>query len=335
MEREPVANQSLKGILSTVGNTPLVQLEKLFPGVGFRIFAKLERFNPGGSIKDRSALSMLLGKIRAGELVPGRSVVIESSSGNLAIGIAQICVYFGIRFICVVDAKTTEQNIAILKAYQAEIEVVVDGDPENGEYLPVRLRRVAELMAETPHAYCPNQYANPLNPSAHRGTMREIATALDGRVDYLFCSTSTFGTLRGCADYIRAHRLPTRIVAVDAFGSAIFGLEPAPRLIPGHGASVVPPLADPSAPGEVIHVSDLECVVSCRRLVAREAVLAGGSSGATVAALEHRLTRIPAGANVVMIFPDSGDRYLDTIYSDEWVNKHFGEVSHLWKDQPC
>jgi len=299
------------------------------------VFAKLERFNPGGSIKDRSALSMLLGRIRSGDLVPGRSVVVESSSGNLAIGIAQICAYFGLRFICVVDAKTTEQNLAILRVYQAEIELVAEGDPETGEYLPNRLRRVAELLDRIPHSYSPNQYANPLNPRAHEGTMAEIANALNGRVDYLFCSTSTFGTLRGCADYIRAHGLPTRIVAVDAVGSAIFGQKPAPRLIPGHGASVVPPLADPTATHGIAHVSDLESVVGCRRLVMHEAILAGGSSGATVAAMERLGPQLPPGTTSVLVFPDSGDRYLDTIYSDGWVRTHFGEVFHLWKDRKC
>jgi cysteine synthase A len=295
------------------------------------VFAKLERFNPGGSIKDRSALSMLLDRIRDGRLTPGLSVVVESSSGNLAIGMAQICRYFDLRFICVLDARTTQQNIGILRAYDAEIELITEGDPVTGEFLPVRLRRVDELVETIPHAYSPNQYANLLNPRAHEHTMGEIARALDGRVDFLFCATSTFGTLRGCADYVRDHGMSTQIIAVDAIGSVIFGQPRARRLLPGHGASVVPALADPSRAHGVVHVSDLDCVVACRRLVAREAILAGGSAGATVAALRVTLDRIPDEANVVMIFPDGGDRYLNTIYSDEWVNAHFGEISHLWK----
>ena len=320
------------GILSTVGNTPLVELERLLPGFEARVFAKIERFNPGGSIKDRSGLSMLSSAIESGELVPGRSVVVESSSGNLAVGLAQICRYFGFRFICVVDGKTTEQNLAILRAYGAEIEVVTERDELTGEYLPMRLRRVRELVARTPYAFWPNQYANLLNPRAHEKTMREIARALDGRVDYLFCSVSTFGTLRGCADHIREQGLDTTIVAVDAEGSAIFGLESTRRLIPGHGASVVPALMDPTAADRVVHVSDLDCVVACRRLIHREAILAGGSSGATVAALARLRDEIPADSTVALVFPDGGDRYLDTIYSDTWVRRNFGEVEHLWKD---
>jgi cysteine synthase A len=327
-----VARKALKGILAAIGDTPLVELNGLLPGFGGRLFAKMERFNPGGSVKDRSALTMLQARILSGELRPGRSVVVESSSGNLAIGIAQICRYYGIRFVCVVDAKTTEQNLAILRAYEARVEIVTEPEPETGEYLPVRLRRVRELVATIPHAYWPNQYANPLNPQAHENTMREIAEALDGRVDYLFCATSTFGTLRGCAQYARRQGMPTVVVAVDAVGSVLFAPEARRRLIPGHGASVRPALLDPALADEVVHVSDLECVVGCRTVTSREAMLVGGSSGATVAALEKMRDRIPAGANCVLIFPDGGDRYLDTIYSDAWVTGHFGEVSHLWKD---
>lgn len=325
--------RSLGGILTTIGGTPLVELEGLIPGSAARIFAKVEKFNPGGSIKDRTAVSMLLEKIQSGELDPAKSVVIESSSGNLAIGLAQICRYFGIRFICVVDAKTTAHNITILQAYQALVEVVTEPDLLTGEYLPVRLRRVRELVATTPHAFWPNQYANPLNPAAHMTTMEEIAVALGGRVDYVFCTTSTTGTLQGCAGYVKQHGMSTTVVAVDAAGSVLFGSEPvARRLIPGHGSSIVPELFDPTAADQVIHVTDLECVVGCRRLASREAILAGGSSGAAVAALEKLSDSIPAGANCVLILPDGGDRYLDTVYSDSWVTEHFGEVSQLWKE---
>jgi cysteine synthase A len=324
-----------EGILSTVGNTPLVELVRLFPEFPSRIYVKLERFNPGGSIKDRTALSMLRDRVHSGELVPGRSVVVESSSGNLAVGLAQVCAYYGIRFVCVVDPKTTRQNLAILTAYRAEIEMVEHPDPVTGEYLPVRRRRVRELCDRIPYSYRPDQYANPLNAAAQRHTMAEIVTALDGRVDYLFCATGTCGTLVGCLGYLRDTGLATRVVAVDAIGSAIFGGEPAPRLIPGHGASIVPPLAAGATPDEVLHVSDLDCVVGARLLLNREAILAGGSSGATVSALRRRIGDIPAGATSVLILPDNGDRYLDTIHSDEWVTRHFGEIAHLWKDDPC
>jgi 2,3-diaminopropionate biosynthesis protein SbnA len=328
-----VAKQPLKGILATIGSTPLVELERLVPDSRYRVFAKLEQFNPGGSIKDRAAVSMLLDRISSGELRPGRSVVVESSSGNLAIGIAQLCRFFGLRFVCVVDAKTTEQNLAILRALQAEVDLVGAPDPETGEYLPMRIRRVRELLERIPHAFWPNQYANPSNPRAHLITMREIAETLDRKVDYLFCSVSSFGTLRGCAEYIRNNKLATKIVGVDAVGSAMFhGQPPSTRLLPGHGTSVRPALFQPGLADRVVHVADLECVAACRRLTIQEAMLAGGSSGATVAALDKVSPEIPDGANCVLIFPDGGDRYLDTIYSDSWVYDKFGDVSYLWKE---
>lgn len=321
-----------RGILGCIGGTPLAELDGLLRDIPARVYAKLELANPGGSIKDRTALNMLLHKIQSGELVPHKSVVIESSSGNLAIGLAQICRYYGLRFICVVDAKTTAQNLAILRAYQAEIEVIVKPDPRTGEFLPARIQRVKELLATESHAYWPNQYANPLNPLAHHGTMREIIAELPGQIDYIFCATSTCGTLTGVAGYVREQQLDTTVVAVDAVGSAIFGDENRKRLIPGHGASSRPPLLDVDAFYPVIHVSDLDCVVGCRRLLAREAILAGGSSGAVVSALEKMRNQIPAGANCVLVFPDRGDRYLNTIYSDAWVRENFGDVEHLWKD---
>lgn len=328
--RAPAAGRP-DGILAAVGNTPLVELTRLLPGSAVRVHAKLEKFNPGGSIKDRPALSMLAPGIASGELEPGRSVVVESSSGNLAIGLAQICRYYGLRFVCVVDDKTTEQNRAILRAFGASIEVITEADAATGEYLPARIRRVREIVATTPHAYWPNQYANPLNPRAHETTMAEIVRALDGRVDYLFCSTGSCGTLRGCVDHIRANGLRTRTIAVDAAGSALFGdRRRVRRIIPGHGSSQRSPLLHAGLVDAVVHVTDLECVVACRRLADREAILAGGSSGAAVAALTRMVDDIPAGSSCVAVFPDGGERYLDTVYSDAWVTENFGDVSHLW-----
>jgi len=326
-------DHTLRGILSTIGSTPLVELERLSVELDLRVHAKVEKFNPGGSIKDRTAVSMLLDKLYTGELDPARSVVVESSSGNLAIGLAQICRYFGLRFVCVVDAKTTAHNLNILRAYGADVEVVTEPDPDTGELLPARLRRVRELVATLPHAFWPNQYANPRNPRAHEQTMREIVTALDDAVDHVFCPVGTTGTLQGCARYARRHGLRTRIVAVDAVGSALF--DPAPphvaRMIPGHGASVRPAILDPAAPHEIMHVTDLDCVVGCRTLMAREAILAGGSSGAAVTALRRLAPSLPRGSTCVLVLPDGGDRYLDTVYSDAWVTEKFGAVSHLWE----
>jgi cysteine synthase A len=319
------------GILSTIGDTPLISLRRLLPSARFEIYAKLESFNPGGSIKDRPALAILDEALRAGRIRPG-TVIVESSSGNMGIGLAQACRYHGLRFICVVDLRTSEQNLRVLRTYGAEIDLVTEPDPASGELLQARLNRVEELVRELGDAFWPNQYANLHNPGSHyRTTMREVATALAGKIDVLFVATSTCGTIRGCAEYVRDHGLGTRVIAVDALGSLIFSTQRAKRMIPGLGAGMRPPLCDPELIDDVVLMTDLDCVTGCRRLVAREAILAGGSSGAIVSALERLQDSIPAGATCVLIFPDRGERYLETIYDDGWVREHFGDVAHLWQ----
>jgi N-(2-amino-2-carboxyethyl)-L-glutamate synthase len=318
------------GILSAIGNTPLVELTRIFSDMHFRLFAKLESLNPGGSMKDRPALRILSEGLESGA-ISAETVVIESSSGNMGIGLAQACSYLGLKFICVVDPKTTAQNIRLLEAYGAQLDKVTEPDPSTGEYLQARLTRVRDLLASTKNGFWPNQYANTQNAAAHHQTMHEIVGALDGAVDFLFCATSTCGTLRGCAEYVRKHRLGTKVIAVDAVGSVIFGGERAKRLVPGHGAAVRPALYQPDLADQCVHVTDLECVTGCRRLARLEAILAGGSSGAVVMAINRLRLTLPQGAICVGILPDRGERYLDTIYSDEWVEDHFGDVSYLWE----
>lgn len=321
-----------QGVLAAVGKTPLVQLKHLLGTDRFRLFAKLEAANPGGSVKDRPALTIIEQAVAHG-LVDSQTVVVESSSGNFGIGLAQACRYHGLRFICVVDPKTTAQNVAILGAYGAAVDMIHERDTPTGEYLPVRLRRVQELLVEHPNSFWPNQYGNPWNALAHHTTMGEIADGLDSGVDFLFCATSTCGTLRGCAEYVRDHGLRTTIVAVDAAGSVIFGGASGRRLLPGHGAAVRPPLFEEGLQQHVVHVTDLECVIGCRRLVEREAILAGASSGAVAMAVTRMAEQIPDDASCVAIFPDRGERYLDTVYCDAWVAAHFGDVAHLWADE--
>jgi N-(2-amino-2-carboxyethyl)-L-glutamate synthase len=317
------------GILSAIGNTPLIQLRRLFPDAGFSLFAKLESLNPGGSIKDRPALAILEEARRAGRIGP-ETVVIESSSGNMGIGLAQACRYYGLRFICVVDPKTARQNLQVLKAYGAEIDHVTQPDPETGEFLQARLNRVQSLVGQIQNTFWPNQYANEQNPGSHyRTTMQEIVSALGGKIDFMFIATSTCGTIRGCGDYARDHGLKTQIIAVDAVGSLIFTDQKAKRLIPGLGAGLKPPLCDLSVINEYVLVNDVDCIVGCRRLVAREAILAGGSSGAVLSAIERLKDRIPEGAVCVAVLPDRGERYLDTVFNDEWVYEHFGDIPGL------
>ncbi len=320
-----------EGILSSIGRTPLVRLAQISKDLPFQLHAKLEMLNPGGSMKDRPASHIIRRGIETGAVRPG-TVVVESSSGNMGVGLAQACAYYGLRFVCVVDPKTTQQNIGIISAYGAEIELVREPDPVTKDFLQARINRVKSLLASFENSFWPNQYANEYNPLSHTQTMDEIVRELDGDVDYLFCATSTCGTIRGCAEYVRDHHLNTKIIAVDAVGSVIFGGPQAKRLIPGHGAAVRPQLFRPGLADTAVLMTDLECIIGCRRLVRREAILAGGSSGAALMAVFQVERLIERNSNCVMILPDRGERYLDTVYSDEWVREHFGEVSHLWEE---
>src|SRR5688572_12924567 len=315
-----------EGILSAIGNTPLVRLERIFPEINFSLYAKLEALNPGGSMKDRPALNIIRNGLQTHEIHEG-TVIVESSSGNMGIGLAQACAYYGLRFICVVDTKTSPQNIRLMEIYGAEIELVTEADEVSGELLQARINRVQELLNSIENSFWPNQYANISNSDSHYFTMKEIVATL-GQVDYLFCATSTCGTIRGCAEYIRVHNLSTKIVAVDAVGSVIFGGARSKRLIPGHGAAVRPKLYQPNLNDRCLQMTDLDCIIGCHLLARREAILAGGSSGAIIMAIDQARDSIPNNAVCVAILPDRGERYLDTIYSECWVKQHFGDISH-------
>jgi 2,3-diaminopropionate biosynthesis protein SbnA len=316
-------------ILDTIGNTPLIELKHILVESRVRFFAKLEAFNPGGSVKDRPAYEILAEALKSG-LIDANTAVIESSSGNMGIGLAQVCRYFNLRFICVIDPKITGQNRKLLEAYGAELSIVEEPDPATGEYLSGRLSRVKELLAETKNAFWPNQYANRSASRAHHRTMSEIMRDMEGHLDYFFCSTSTCGTLRGCAEYLKIHSPRTTVVAVDAIGSVIFGSPSRKRLIPGHGASMVPDLFDTALADRSIHISDFECVVGCRKLIKKEALLVGGSSGAVLMAVERMCKDLSDGARCAGIFPDRGERYIDTIFSDRWVAEHFSSSESKW-----
>jgi len=307
-------------ILATVGNTPLVRLGRLLPHSDLNIYAKLEGFNPGGSIKDRTALNLVRDAVQEGKLKPG-GYVIESSSGNLGIALSQTCLYYGLKFICVVDPKATQTNLNIMRTYGAEIDLITQADPATGEYLAARIARVRTLLRQIPNSFCPDQYSNWTNPRAHHATIKEILDSLGGKLDYLLCATSTCGTLRGASEYLRSNGFKTRVFAVDAHGSVIFGHPAEQRLIPGHGASITPPLFYPELADTCVHVSDLDCVAGCKLLLSHEAILAGGSSGAVISALLKVQRQIPAGSTVALILSDRGERYLDTVYSDTWVRE--------------
>jgi len=312
-------------VISSVGRTPLVHFRRLFDDTSFEVYGKLESANPGGSMKDRPALRMIETALEDGR-IDGDTVVVESSSGNMGIGLAQVCGYHGIEFRCVVDPRTTDQNLRLLRAYGARLEVVEAPDPETGEYLPARLKRVQHILSTYENSFWPNQYANLENPAAHCDTtMSEIAEALDHHVDYLFCSMSTCGTARGCADYIRQSGMSTYIYGVDAVGSIISSNEKTERYIPGMGAGSLPDLHHDDIVDDYVRVTDADCVAGCRRLVDREAILAGGSSGGIMTAIRKIESRIAPGSTCVAIICDRGERYARTVYDDAWVSETLGE----------
>lgn len=309
------------GILATVGNTPLVRLSRLLDRSDVEVFAKLELANPGGSAKDRPAHLMLKRAMDEGRVGPG-GLVVESSSGNTAIAMAQFCNLHDLQFRAVVDRRTVSANLGVMRALGAEIEFIEDSAPDSSNLLAARQDRVREIVASTPGAFWPNQHANPANPEAHEhGTMTEIWEALGGRLDYLLVAVSTTGTAIGCRRFLAKRGATTKLVVVDAVGSVIFGAQPGPRPIPGLGASAVPPLLIDGEFESAETVSALDCVVGCRRLARRESILAGGSAGGVVQVLRRYAGRMAPGARCALVLADHGVRYLDTVFDDQWVEQ--------------
>ena len=320
-----------RGILGAIGGTPLVRLEQIFESAHFDCYAKLEGLNPGGSAKDRPSVAIVERALQTGE-IDSETLIIEGSSGNTGIGLAQVCAYHGLRFRCLVDPKVTQSNLDILSAYGAEVEMIKHPDPETGELLPAKLKRIDEILATVENSFWVNQYDSRENSGAHyRSTVKEILRDLDGTMpDYLFIATATCGTIRGCIDYLMDHGYPTKVIAVDALGSQIFSDCKHDRLVPGLGSAICPKLTPTDGVHECMYVSDHDCVVGCRRLARTEAILAGGSSGGVIAAVDRMSDQIPKGATVVVLLPDRGERYLDTIYSDDWVREKIGDIEHHW-----
>ncbi len=309
--------------LGAVGNTPLVALTRFPDRTDIEVWAKLESLNPGGSSKDRSARRMIEDAIRAGVIRSG-STVIESTSGNLGIGLAHACAAHGLGLVCVVDSRTDPSKVKRLEGLGAEVRIVTEPDPVTGDLLTARLALVKRLVSETPGAWQPDQYSNESNPAAHAETMGEIVEALGGELDWLFVATSTAGTLCGCCDYLVDRALPTRVVAVDALGSVLFGGERGVRRLPGLGAGIPTQLAQRAWFDRLARVSELDCVVGCRRLMAREGIFAGASSGGVATAFESVAPLLEPGSRCAMIFPDGGEGYLKTVYDDEWVERETG-----------
>lgn len=288
------------------------------------VFLKIEGFNPAGSIKLKTAVGLIEDAERRGTLSVG-TPVIESSSGNLGIALSGICAAKGYPFTCVADPNTSESAVAHMRALGAEVVIVRTSDA-NGGYLHSRIAYVQERLRQRPATVWLNQYANPANPMAHYERTAKSLLAGLRHLDYLFVGAGSTGTFVGCATYLREHSPHTRIIAVDSLGSVTFGGAPLRRWIPGLGASRRPELCQPSLAHEVVHVSELDAIRECRRIARNTGLLVGGSTGSVLAAIAGRGEEFRGHPRVAAISPDLGDRYLKTVYDDDWVRGRFGQL---------
>ncbi|MEV0677484.1 2,3-diaminopropionate biosynthesis protein SbnA [Actinosynnema sp. NPDC050436] len=288
---------------------------------GHPLYLKCEGFNFAGSIKLKAANEMVSSAVRSGALHAGTTLV-ESSSGNLGVALALVAASRGLRFLCVTDTRCNLSTRQLMTALGAEVHVVTEPDPQDG-FLGARIRFVRRLVEENADHLWLNQYANPGNWAAHyQTTGPEILKSFPG-VDVVFIGAGSTGTLMGCARYFRENRPSVRVVAVDSVGSVTFGTPARPRMLPGLGTSVRPPLLDESYVDEVLHVAEADSVRWCRALL-REGFLFGGSTGTVLSGATEWLARHDGDPTAVAIAPDLGERYLDTVYHDQWIADIYG-----------
>lgn len=299
--------------------TPTVKVNRLFEGHDVDVYAKLDLLQLAGSTKERTANGLIEELLRSGVLQPG-GMIVESTSGNLGIALARQCVVRGLNFTAVVDENANPLALELMEAYGARVDRVKT--PSDGNKLAARRRRVLDLLAANPGSVTTNQYGSFANPRAHfETTMPEIIAGSGGCLDYLFVATSTTGTLLGCQQYVRAHGLDTKIVAVDSVGSVLFGGQAATRRLPGLGAGILPELAASAEPDLVFQIEEIDMVRGCRRLAHSEGILAGASTGAIVAAMDTLMPSLKAGTRLAFMVHDSGVPYLQSVYNDEWVRR--------------
>jgi cysteine synthase len=309
---EPVATSELtvaRNIADCVGRTPMVRLDRMTEDVPAEIYAKLESFNPGGSVKDRIGVAMIDAAEREGRIEPGRTTVVEATSGNTGIALAFVCAARGYRLVLTMPQGMSREREGLLRLYGAEVHVTesLGGMDE--------AMAAARALAGDADVFLPDQFSNPANPAIHRLTTGpEILTALEDRVDVFVAGVGTGGTITGAGEAIRARCPDCRIVAVEPSSSPVLsGGPPGPHKIQGIGAGFVPSVLNRDLLDEILTIDDEVAIETARELARREGVLAGMSCGAAVAAAlllaarpEHR------GARIVTVLPDSGERYVST-----------------------
>ncbi|NYF81136.1 PLP-dependent cysteine synthase family protein [Granulicella arctica] len=292
-------------MIDLVGETPMVRLGRIAPEGGAEIWAKLEFLNPGGSIKDRAALGIVLDAERRGVLRPGMTIV-EATAGNTGVGLALIGVSRGYKVMLFVPEGFAEEKCILMRGLGA----TVVRTPEE-EAMAGAIRRALEFAEETPGAFAALQFENPANPDYHQQTTAvEIWEQMEGRVDAWVAGVGSAGTFTGIARFFKGQRAEILTVAVEPQGSVLQGGEPGPHKVEGIGVSIVPVTFDRSVCDRIVMVNDERALAMVKRLAGEEGVFAGSSAGAMVAAAVEIAAELGPGKRVVTVIPDSAERYL-------------------------
>lgn len=307
-------------ILETIGNTPLITIPNSNAADEGQVLFKYERYNPGGSIKDRAAHYIVTEAERRGLLKPG-GTIIESSSGNFGISLAMIGAAKGYRVIILADPKTTNANLALIKCFGAEVIVVTEKD-DCGSYHKTRISLANKLAKEIDNAYRPDQCFNLLNSEAHfRSTAREIMDACSGRIAAFITAVSTGGQLGGISKYLKTFAPEAQIIGVDAVGSTIFGGHADSYRIPGIGLGWTPTNLNMEHIDCAYKISDEQAFLTARTLARQEGILMGPSSGACALVALKVAQELAPDERVVCMISDGGDRYIQTLFNDEWMEQ--------------
>ncbi len=308
-------------MISLVGNTPLVRLNNVTKGIRATVLAKVEYFNPGGSVKDRIALRMIEAAEESGALKPGGTIV-EPTSGNTGVGLAIVAQQKGYKCIFVCPDKVSTDKINVLRAYGAEVVVCPTAvDPEHPDsYYNVSDR----LVRETPGAWKPDQYSNPNNPLSHyHSTGPELWEQTEGKITHFVAGVGTGGTISGTGRYLKeASDGKVQVIGADPEGSVYSGGSGRPYLVEGVGEDFWPTAYDRTVADEIVAVSDKDSFQMTRRLAREEGLLVGGSCGMAVVAALEVAERLGPDDVVVVLLPDSGRGYLSKIFNDEWIGQH-------------